>query len=298
MQGNPQIYEYFGLEKPLVQQVESTEELSAMEKYVPYSINENDGIRLYVSYNKREEVQDHACSFSSNDVITLKEGKIKIIDHFATEVKKAIEEVGGTIVLPADIIFALPEDYYCNIPNIFHWDKDAQKLVNQTVDGFRLMLNKMVLRKGNEVMSISLSWNVEDKEVVLSFMGHVSDLNYWLQSFQSIPVSRAEFKSWLESQAVYIKSKGINTACPVMSEIVCGDGMLFFKRRLVQNDAKLTFPDQNDFNKSELEFDDDKEDLIHAINQNQITSCTHDSSTKDDLYGFRIGLSSEPSLCD
>ena len=272
LQGNPQIYEYFGMPKPN-EEVESQVKLkkTAFEKYLPYRINRGDGIRLYVSYHEKKQEQFGDRYISSYDELELEDGKHKAIEFFTVEVVKAIRRIGEQIDLPKDCMYILPEDYYCNIPIISHGSNDPQQHINGTIEGIRSLIKQLLENNSNEVFSFSLSWNMDEREVVISFIGHIYDIDNWINSFNHIPISRLEFKEWLTTQSKFIKKNGIDTHCPVMSEIVRNDGMLYFQRRLIQKDVKnLSFPDKSNFNEYEINLDEDREDLAGLLCENQL----------------------------
>lgn len=272
LQGNPQIYEYFGMPKPIDETESQREpEKTAFEKYLPYRINKGDGIRLYISYHENEQNQSVDRYISSYDELTLEDGKHKAIEYFTVEVVKAIRRIGEQIDLPKDCVYIFPEDYYCNIPTISHGSNNTQQCVNGTIQGIKLLIKQLMENNGNEVFSFSLSWNMDDKEALISFVGHTYDIDKWINSFNNIPVGRSEFKSWLAKQSEFIKNNGKENASPVMSEIVKNDGMLYFSRRLIQKDVKgLSLPDKSNLNQYQLDFDDNKDDLAELLRTQQL----------------------------
>ncbi|MDR3652150.1 MAG: hypothetical protein P4L34_04180 [Paludibacter sp.] len=271
LQGNPQIYEYFELQKPNIDLEKQDETKTAFEKYLPYSINKGEGIRLYVSYREKVKKKTINRYISSCDEILLENGKFKALEYFTVELVKAIRRVGASIDLPNDCLFIIPEDYYCNIPCITHGDTNTQKLVNETVDGIKLLITQLLKNNSNEVISFSLSWDIDENEVLISFIGHIFDLDLWFKSFDSIPTHRDGFKSWLTAQSKFIKENGIENQYPVLSEIIKDDGMLFFTRRLILKDIKnMSFPDKSNHNLYEIEFDEGKEDLAELLRTQQL----------------------------
>lgn len=270
LQGNPQIYEYFGLPKPGVQTVADPEIQTPFEKYVPYSMNRGEGVRLYVSYHAKVDEQPHPRFVSSHDEITLEDGPQKAIEFFTIELRKVFQRLGVDLVLPNDCIFIIPEDYYSNIPCIFHGDVKTQQLVDDTVKCLKILLARLVTTSKREVLSTTLAWNIEDKKVVVSVIGHIADLSTWFNSFSRIPVSREDFKSWLTSQAKFIKSNGKGSVCPVLGKVICDDGTLYMKRRPVHEDATISFPDKTDPMRYELSIDEGKEDLANSVNDRKL----------------------------
>lgn len=164
----------------------------------------------------------------------------------------------------------MPEDYYANIPCIFHSDVNNEKLLNESVQALRNLVDNLIRRSKREVISATFAWNMEDKEVRLSMLGHVSDLKKWLDSFGTIPVERKSFKNWLDQQANHIKHNGVESKCPVLSSIVYTDGVLYMKRRLVQKDVNLTFPDKNDPMVCEIEYEKSQIDLQNSVTKGEI----------------------------
>jgi hypothetical protein len=104
----------------------------------------------------------------------------------------------------------------------------------------------------------------------MSVMGHVSDMLSWFDSFEKIPITREQFKTWLTAQSTFIKANGKVSPCPVIAKVIQTDGMLYMKRRPVQKDAILSFPDKADPMKWALEIDEEKEDIVQSINGGQL----------------------------
>jgi hypothetical protein len=271
LQGNPQIYEYFGLPKPAVQAlIEPEPEPTAIEKYVPYSINKDEGIRLYVSYQQKAEELDKARYFNSYDVLTLEDGEHKSIEYFTVDVMKVFNSTGAKIDLPKDHLFILHEDYYHNIPCIFHAGDNVQLALNESVKALTLLCKQLMKAGTGDIISFSLAWNMDDHKVNLAAVGHVADLHKWFQSFTSIPVNREKLKDFLEQQTIFIKQNGIPTQTPLLSSIICTDGMLFLNRRLVNKDAEMSWPDPTHPMEISLKIPDESHSLMDALDQKLI----------------------------
>lgn len=122
--------------------------------------------------------------------------------------------------------------------------------------------------------SFSLAWNMENRLVSVSFIGHVNDINEWMQSFQIIPVERTGFRKWLASQVDYIHSHGTDADSPLHSSHIKHDGILFFQRRCINNDVVIKNI-QYDSNKTglllDLIIDKDNSDLLDLIKNNVLS---------------------------
>lgn len=238
---NNLIYDYFGIERPFSKiEKQPLPKKESMEKYVPYVIGNGDGVRLLFSYRNEEVKTDVPRCFDVVDKGRLLDGKESKIAQFSiVEVFKALNRVGAQIELPRDIAFCSPHDHYHYIPCIQHGYGDIFKSLNETMDGIKLLIQQHVKRVDDDVYSFSLSWNVEGKTATLAFMGHVVDMNAWLQNVNSIPTERAELKRWLEEQNKYVHTYGRDSENPNGSFHIKSDGVLFFQRHDIKEHVTI-----------------------------------------------------------
>ena len=83
-----------------------------LNDYVPYVINQGDGIRLMVSYAKDVENMVEPRKFIALDESEIEDGKKSDIMEFAAiEVFKALNKVGADIVLPENIVLQVTDHY-------------------------------------------------------------------------------------------------------------------------------------------------------------------------------------------
>lgn len=272
LKNNYDVYRYFGMSTPQIQKQTEKNSKKEIEKYVPYVINNGDGVKLYVSYHKKIDcLLDF--SFCTSDVITTSEGKIDTVEFETINVAKAIRRMGGDIEYP-QCVFCTCEDHYNNIPQIFHGGKVVSKNVNITVDAIRFLMKKQSEMGKDNVYSFSLAWNMDDRLISLSFIGHVNDLNEWLQSFQDVPVERTYFKEWLDKQVTFIHSHGTDANSPLGSSHIKEDGMLFFQRKPINNDVEIKgiqYDKDTAGLSLELKIDEDKPELINLIKNNELS---------------------------
>ena len=236
MQSNPLIYEYFNDEKPKSELEKPIENITLMEELVPQKIDENEGIKLLVSYHeKNNNFSGHTHAVSIYDVVDNGDGNTDAIEEDIIEVKKAIERLGKKLFIKNEVLYGNFKDEYWNIPCIFHSFDQPSEDITMTIQALKNIFNKLIERKLNSVISFTLSWNMEEKEVRLSSFGHVSDLIKWMNSFTSIPTNRDEFKSWLDIQRTYLNSnykQFINK--PALKDICQYDGVIYIKRKIVE----------------------------------------------------------------
>lgn len=266
---NNLIYDYFGIERPFPKmEKQSLPRKVAMEKYVPYIIGKGDGVRLLFSYRNEVVESDMPRYFDIVDTARLLDGKgSKIAQLSIVEVCKVLNRVGAQIDLPQNTAFCSPHDHYHYIPCIHHGYGDIAKSLNETLEGIKVMIQQHVKRGDDYVYSFSLSWNIEGRTATLSFMGHVEDMNTWLQSVNGIPVGRSEIKKWLDAQNTFVHTHGKDSDSPNASLHIKNDGVLFFLRHDIKEHVTIKDikPDKSGmYGTMEVDNDDFLAGLIQA----------------------------------
>lgn len=246
MQGNYLIYEYFGLERPETPQPIKYEPSNQVEQFVPFSINKNEGIRIAVSYHPPTVKSGDSHTVSICDMLSIGDEDHQMIEYDVVEVKKVLERKGKSLKFPAGVILGYSEDMYWNIPCIMHGSAIPEDDVMSTITAIREICEALLRREDDKVISMTLSWNMEDKEVRLSVLGHVVDLLDWLNQVGSVPVTHDDFVGWLEVQKEYLNKLKVNNGfMPMLEELAQFDGVLYIHRRLVTDPYKIKcFPDK------------------------------------------------------
>lgn len=236
MQSNPLIYEYFNAEKPKSELEQLIENRSLMEELVPQKIDINEGIKLLVSYNERNNnFKEYSHAVSIYDVVDFGNGNMDAIEDDVIEVKKALARLGRKLFIKDDVLYGNFKDEYWNIPCIFHSAEQPQEDISTTIQALKNIFNKLNEKKLNSVISFTIAWNMEEKEVRLSCFGHVTDLIKWMNSFVSIPSIREKFKTWLEEQRTYLNTnydQFVNK--PSLKNICQYDGVIYIKRKIIE----------------------------------------------------------------
>lgn len=235
---NNSVYDYFGIDRPYPRKAKALSKRKTLQDYVPYLIDKGDGIRLFVSYHDKKQFNTTRC-FCNYDSIELSDGIYDAIDFSTLEVAKALWKVGAEIKMPTNVKVILVKDEYHNIPQIFHSNANCQDELNETMRAIRLLINQHISNGDNEIYSFSVGWNIENRSVSISFMGHVSDLQYWLKSFDGIPTKRENLKKWIELQNEFIHKYGKESPSPLCASHIKDDGTLYFQHRHVLKDASI-----------------------------------------------------------
>ena len=240
MQDNPLIYEYFGINKPEneFQSNNKVDSPTLVQQYMPYKMEVEDGIKILVSYHNKlvpESKQSH--SIYAYNSISYNGSKKKVLEDDIIDIKKLLLLQGKDLEIDSDVVFLNSTDEYLNIPCIFHSNENPEKDLMVTIEALKLIFAKMAERNLPTKISSSLSWNMDEKNVVVSFAGHVGNLLRWLSSINEIPSKREQMKEWLEELKNYLNSEKYKLTDDRLLNSICQyDGILYFKRTPVNTD--------------------------------------------------------------
>lgn len=272
LKNNYDVYRYFGIDTPQIQKPMKENTAKGVENYVPYLLNKGDGIKLYISYHdKVNSLEDF--SFCTTDLLKTIDGEIEVVEFETINVAKAIRRNGGRIDYP-NCEFCVCEDNYFNIPRIFHGGQNVSKNVNITVNAIRSLVKCQCEKRMNNIYSFSLAWNMADRMISISFIGHIFDINEWMSSFDNIPVNRKSFKEWLDKQVSFIHSHGKDADSPLHTTHIKSDGLLFFQRRAINNDVEIKDAQSNNNQMGislNLAIDKKHTELVDLLKKNELS---------------------------
>src|SRR5690606_9737290 len=241
MQDNPLIYEYFGIAKPKSELDKEPANKSLMRQLVPPSMDKSYGIKLLISYHKKnEDFENISHSVSIYDVININGEDKSILEDEIIEVKKALSRLGKELNIKEDTLYGNCKDEYWNIPCIFHGMNDPREDIQITLKALSNIFLRMTNRGLDTIVSFTFAWNIEDKEVRVSCLGHIENLFNWIEKFQIIPVDRDSLKKWLDNQRAYLNETFEECIDkPLVQEVCQFDGVLYLKRKIVGEEFNL-----------------------------------------------------------
>ena len=105
--GNPLLFEYFGVKEEYENVRNETQSKNSQTNYTPYKINSDDGIRLFVSYHRKNQTYEQFERRIINpDIIKFQNGDvINVIEYDIIEIEKYLKRNGGQIEYPNNINF-------------------------------------------------------------------------------------------------------------------------------------------------------------------------------------------------
>lgn len=271
MQDNPLIYEYFDIKRPDSELNKKQEPKTLIQQLVPHSMNRDDGIKLLVSYHKKNEsFKDFSHSISIYDIVNINGANKDVIEYEVFEIKKALNRLGKALHIKVDTLFGNFKDEYWNIPCIFHSAINPIQDIQITINALRTIFKRMVEKGLETIISFTISWNLEDKEVRVSSLGYVENLFKWISNIHDIPIERNSFKIWLDEQRTYLNSTFEGSIDkPLLQDICQFDGVLYLKRKIVEPEFNLEpFSDENTLSCKFSIPDNDEEKYKEIVNGN------------------------------
>lgn len=268
-QGNPLIYEYFGMKEGYETLVNETKqgEKSIMARYCPFHIKQADGPRLFVSYHVPSGVDGEFDRIIINpDYRFASDSADQAIEFCSLEIKKALNRIGENLTIPSELKFIKVQDNYINFPTILHRSHDK---ISGTLKAFQLLIKSMGSR--NLSISFSLAWPLGDKQILVSIYGKVSEVIKWIFDNENIPAEYPDFRKWVESQRTWLAKnyESIRSSAPEMLDLLSPDGVLFIRRRPIDMDRiSLTVTDKG--LKASITFPESDLDLLDAFSNKKL----------------------------
>jgi len=291
LQGNPLIYEYFGLAEDIKQFNTIPVKIPALQRSCPFiAVSKEEGLKLLLSYHALPKQVQTGRYIDIFDVLGSDESKMYCLEHGILEVKKVLNRIGQELDIPEEIILTKIEDPYWNIPSIMHTGEDAALLLTKTVESLVLLFSSMLKKGAEKMISLTLSFILNNRVVRISSFGHIANQLEWLSNGLQLELTEDGLTTWVDRQRTYLAKYKANVSPNLIDDLVQFDGVLFIRRVPVQ------FPYEQSYN--------DEEGLVHKITfpqddevytlytENKIKAALHMSIEKavwlDTMEDYRI----------
>lgn len=256
--GNPLLFEYFGINEEYENLRNETQPKNSQSNYTPYKINSDDGIRLFVSYHKKNQTYEKfERKIINPDIIKFENGDvINVIEYDIIEIEKYLKRNGGQFEYPNNINFVKPYDFVTNYPIVIHGSNKTDELIEKTLTAFKTIF-QIQNNKLNKTIALTIGWEMKDFEVRLSVFGKSSEIVKWLNTLGKIPVEYENFKVWLSNQRKWIYDN-YEYSERDFSHLLKDDGIFYIKRKAINNEY-ISFPKDEDKFYYEVNTNGDKE---------------------------------------
>ncbi|HET6255317.1 MAG TPA: hypothetical protein VFE32_14645 [Puia sp.] len=267
LQGNPLIYEYFGLDQDKEIENMQPREISKVKELLPYSIEKEDGIRLLVSYHSPGEDREGRY-IDCFDIMSNESETIECLENSIYEVKKSLQHVGEDLDIPKYIKMVKIDDRYWNIPSIMHAGPNTIQLLGRTVEAIRILFEAMVKAGKDKDVTFTLGCKINNRIIRVSSFGNILRQIEWMKENLPFPLEEDPFSEWANRQRTYIEQFQAKSDDPLITSIVQGDGVLFIKRKQIHLPYEF-FEEQNEI-KFRIKMPSDEDELYSLIQQQKV----------------------------
>lgn len=267
MQGNPLVYEYFGLGEERQSQRTSYKPIEKIKEILPFDIDKHSGLRLLISYQAIPNDINDGRHIEGYDVLATESETIKCIEHTVFELKKALQQLGEDIEICPNLKVLKIEDRYVNIPSIIHSGSNAEELLRTTIKAYYNLLSGMSRRGFDKEIAYTLGIIVNGQLLKVSIYGNIEAILSWSKDNLPFPTHTQQFDSWINKQRKYLEQFPENLDSPLISSLVQFDGALYVKR------MPVTYPHKFSLSSKGLDFEiyyPEKEDEIFDMVQNNL----------------------------
>lgn len=229
MQGNPLIYEYFDLKQDLQSFEVTPISRTLYEGLVPFDMKKEEGLKIMVSYHRLPEDEKQGRYIDIYDIMKDGGENIYCLEHLIVEVKNALGMTGEDLEIRDDIAYIKCNDAFWNVPSIMHRG-NAEQSLQKTVDAFVSLFSAMVEKSCELFVSLTLSFEFNQRVIRVSSYGHIENLLDWLRHQFPIPFTESGLTDWVQKQRNYLNKFEANTDSPLLNHLVNSDGVMYIKR--------------------------------------------------------------------
>jgi hypothetical protein len=245
----------------------------SLEKYVPYSMQKGDGIRASLSYHPLEN-KPNTRSVVCLDTLTLNDKDFRVVDADIVELRKALLRLGASLSIQPNVRFLKYKDIYSNLPLIVHAEDSLPEDLNVTLDAIRMLVTAWKKKKVDRVICFAIGFPVEDKEVRVSILGHIADVDEWLSSpLSNPPLSLDAIRQWAETLAeTFIKQYPEAHNRPPILNTLMPSGVFLIQRKIIDEmKYQVSYSEEREAFYYQFIPTDEQGELIAALNNSIIS---------------------------
>lgn len=265
-----------------------TQSGAASERYVPYSVNRGDGLRVSLCFAPRSRGVEER-TLLAPEMVAFNNERSRVIEMEAIELKKALEKRGAHLRMPEFDLMKY-EDGYTNLPPILHGGACVEEELRGTLDAIGTLVRAWDQQGLDMVVSCSVTFPVEGKEATVSVYGHVRDLRAWFSEPLCYPPTTIEgLRTWSSKASIYL-SRNYRVAAnkPDLDRTLKETG-IFWISRVSLEDSEYTFSLSKDQRTSEYEIKIPKgeRDLIRWLESGEISPASAIHVTESECSACR-----------
>ena len=268
---NRLVGEYFGATEEF-EYVFTPDPESQIQKLVPYSMRTGDGVRIALSFHDYRNEAQAERSVVSLDTLTLQAGEARYVESWTLELEKTLLRMGESLSISDEIQFLACKDFYINFPLILHKKDSKPGNVPKTIEAFRFLIQALRAKGYDQVASYSVAFVVEDKEARISVLGHINDLEDWLNEPLSVPPdSREGIFAWSEKVAEYLRLKYPEAKDrPALAETLMPSGVLLIRRQTLSDSIDVRYEETDHGLRYKFQIPDEEQALKESVARGEI----------------------------
>ena len=206
------------------------------QRLVPYSIAPGDGIRVGLSYWPLPPQPSCSGAFVLAEH-SLADGDRRtfVADGDVLELRKALARSGGTLHIPDGIGLLNFDDLYVGLPTVHHTKDDLPRQLSMTHQALHALVAAWDASSCGRVIGFSLGIPLEDREAVVSVVGHTRDMMAFLALplWRRVPMDRDGWSEWMEEVASHVNMASGGGAS--WSELLSDSWLVSVERKPVQD---------------------------------------------------------------
>jgi hypothetical protein len=232
------IGEYLGADDEYITQrneIQSTRKKTLSERYVPYSMEKNTGVRVVLSYSDLSNFEGvHNLQAIPLDKISDGVHEQSYVESDALELKKALQRKGLELHIPDEIQYLNFRDLYVNFPLIFLSKSSLPNSLHQMLAAIKEIVTVWQNKGQDRVVCYKIGFPVDDdRAAIISVLGQVDDLGKWLSSSLCYPpIIPSELRDWGGHVSDYLRQTfPIIVDTPPLAETLMDTGVLLIDRK-------------------------------------------------------------------
>lgn len=271
--------EYLGLGDAFEQEEiveELSQEPSLVESRVPHSMNVGDGVRVALSWHQPSDL--HGCERAIVPLHSIRrqngESAPSVEDH-ALELQKVLRRRGHPVHFEDSIVPVAFKDGYFTLPLVAHAREDLEQSLTQTYIAIADLIKAWNDAERDFVGTFAVAIPVAGRELWVSAIGHISDLESWLATPQSIPpTGYSDLLSWSNDLAEAISAGAPDAEnSPPIADVLASSGELDIKRVAIDEDRiHLLFDEERQALVCELRVTAGDEESVEDLRESPLTA--------------------------
>jgi len=210
---------------------------TAVEEYVPYSLQGHRGVRIaFSSHPPAGQVHSKPTLISLNTA-RIGEEQHQVLDAKGVELTKALMRAGLAPAVEGDVIYLLWNDGYVELPFVFLPEHDLATNLDKLMSALKAVVGGFQKKGADLVISCSFGFPLQGLEIRIAVVGTLANLAAWLESPLAIPsLTPDELETWADGVADWLGQYPAVGDVPRLRDALMTSGLMPFLRKKISPD--------------------------------------------------------------